>query len=230
MSAVAENYVALAEDAEKRGLPMLANEFRRKGGIPEVPAPPAPAEVAWQKLKDEVESAKRVLDYDRAAIEAADKSAKQMVADARASAEQVQADARNRVELSRLKYNEVVASYADVCKKAGRECDYSAIGKRGGAPRAPRSAAQPGGRTPRGENVGDVVHVDVTVDGGSLSIEVRSRPDTKERHAIKDIRQAITDKTLNKIATAYIEKYVGKKEVVGNKAGTLYNKIKAKVR
>lgn len=207
------DYGCLVVSAEAKGLTDLADEYRVKGGIPipqrePKPEAPKPADVkvqAAQRRADRKAAAQAARDAKRA--EAAAARADRAIAREKHAAEKT-AERAAKAEAKAFVREKLVAARVEA--KAAKD--------------AARAEAGPRHRAPR---VSEVVKFEVSlipsVDGeisGWIIIAISDRPETREVCSFLN-----TNAT--KIAEEYVERYVGPKEVVGNKAGTLGNKIRA---
>ena len=98
-------------------------------------------------------------------------------------------------------YRVAVAPYRDACRKVGVECQFA------------------GSRAP---NVAPAMRFLVEKADGGLRVTVEGRPDTKEVIPTKVLKDSVT-----KAAYAYTDKHIGPKERVGNKGGSLSNRLRA---
>lgn len=94
-----------------------------------------------------------------------------------------------------------LAPYREACKKAGVTSEFE------------------GGRR---SAVSERVSFVVEERGSSVVIAVKGRPETEEVFSLSELNASIS-----KVAYGYTDKHVGPREVVGNKGGTLSNKLRA---
>lgn len=94
-----------------------------------------------------------------------------------------------------------MAPYRDACRKAGVECEF---------------AGQ------RAANVSEKVSFQVEKVSKGLKVIIKGQPETEEI-----ILNAALKASINKAAYAYTDKHVGPREKVGNKAGSLSNRLRA---
>jgi len=94
-----------------------------------------------------------------------------------------------------------VAPYRDACRKAGLECEFAGA---------------------RATNVSERVRFLVEKADGGLRVTVEGRAETKEVIPTKVLKDSVT-----KAAYAYTDKHIGPKERVGNKGGSLSNRLRA---
>ncbi|TET34860.1 MAG: hypothetical protein E3J72_12045 [Planctomycetota bacterium] len=109
--------------------------------------------------------------------------------------------AKSVESVAKKAYAEAVAPYREACRRAGVECEFAG-GKAGCVT----------------ERVSYLVE---KVKGG-IRIMIKGRPETDEVISFKTL-----DKSIGKAAVAYMEKFIGAKEAVGNKAAGLGNRIRA---
>ena len=99
-------------------------------------------------------------------------------------------------------FRAVLAPYREACRKAGVECEYE------------------GGR--RSANVSEKVSFLVEKTDKGVRVMVKGQPKTEEM-----IPLAVLKASINKVAYAYTEKHLGPKEEIGNKGGSLSNRLRA---
>ena len=97
--------------------------------------------------------------------------------------------------------SEAVAPYRDACRKAGIDCEYSGQ---------------------RAANVSEKVSFLVEKVDKGLKVAIKGRPETEET-----IPTAALKASINKAAYAYTDKHIGPKDEVGNKGGSLSNRLRA---
>jgi hypothetical protein len=98
-------------------------------------------------------------------------------------------------------YREAVGAYREACRKAGVDCEF------------------PGGRS---ENVSPKVSFIVEKADKGIRVMVKGEPESEELIPLATLKASI-----GKAAYAYTEKHVGPRERVGNKGGTLGNRLRA---
>jgi hypothetical protein len=98
-------------------------------------------------------------------------------------------------------YREALTLYREACRKAGVDCEF------------------PGGRS---ENVSPKVSFIVEKADKGIRVVVKGKPESEEL-----IPLAMLKASIGKAAYTYTEKHVGPRERVGNKGGTLGNKLRA---
>lgn len=119
---------------------------------------------------------------------------------ARNDADALRMQARGVEEAAKKVYAEVLAPYREACRKAGVKCEFGG-GKAG--PVAPR-----------------VRFLVERVDKG-IKVAIKDRPETEEV-----ISDAMLKKSIGKAADAFVEKWVGSRQEIGNKAAGLGNRFR----
>ena len=137
------------------------------------------------------------LDTLRKPVEAAKGGLEKAQAEAKALAEK----ARAAVAEAKDAYRAAVAPYREACHKAGVECEYE------------------GGRS---ANVSEKVSFLVEKTDKGVRVMVKGQPKTEEVIPLSVLKASI-----NKVAYAYTEKFLGPKEKIGNKGGSLSNRLRA---
>lgn len=137
------------------------------------------------------------LDALRKPVEAAKDGLGKAEAEAKALAEK----ARSVVAEAKDAYRAALAPYREACHKAGVECEYE------------------GGRS---ANVSDKVSFLVEKTDKGVRVMVKGQPKTEEVIPLAALKESI-----NKAAYAYTEKHLGPKEEIGNKGGSLSNRLRA---
>lgn len=99
-------------------------------------------------------------------------------------------------------YRAALVPYREACRKAGVECEYE------------------GGR--RSANVSAKVSFLVEKTDKGVRVMVKGQPKTEELIPFAELKESI-----NKTAYAYTEKHLGPKEEIGNKGGSLSNRLRA---
>ncbi|MCX5801823.1 MAG: hypothetical protein NTX17_10635 [Candidatus Eisenbacteria bacterium] len=105
------------------------------------------------------------------------------------------------VATARSQYREAAALYRQACSKAGVECEFE------------------GGRS---ENVSPKVSFIVEKADKGIRVMVKGKPESEELIPLAALKPSI-----GKAAYAYTDKHVGPRERVGNKGGTLGNRLRA---
>lgn len=137
------------------------------------------------------------LDALRKPLEAAKGSLEKAQAEAKALAEK----ARAVVGEAKEAYRTALAPYREACHKAGVACEYE------------------GGRS---ANVSEKVSFLVEKTDKGVRVMVKGQPKTEEMIPLAALKESI-----NKAAYGYTDKHVGPKEEVGNKGGSLSNRLRA---
>ncbi len=138
---------------------------------------------------------------DLNALRAAVTDAEAAVARARTEAEALEAQARTIVAAAKDAYRAALAPYRDACRNAGVRCEFT------------------GGRA---TNVSERVSFDVVKVSKGLKVTVKGRPETEEVIPMEKLEVSI-----GKSAEQYCEKHIGPRDVVGNKQGSLQNRLRA---
>jgi hypothetical protein len=105
------------------------------------------------------------------------------------------------VATARGQYREAAALYRQACRKVGVDCEF------------------PGGRS---ENVSPKVSFVVEKADKGIRVMVKGKPESEELIPLAALKASI-----GKAAYAYTEKHVGPRERMGNKGGTLGNRLRA---
>lgn len=137
------------------------------------------------------------LDALRKPVEAAKGALEKAQAQAKTLAEK----ARAVVAEAKDAYRTALAPYREACQKAGVECEYE------------------GGRS---ANVSEKVSFLVEKTDKGVRVMVKGQPKTEEV-----IPLAVLKESINKAAYGYTNKWVGPREEVGNKGGSLSNRLRA---
>jgi hypothetical protein len=137
------------------------------------------------------------LDALRKPVEAAKGGLEKAQAEAKTLAEK----ARAVVAEAKDAYRAALAPYRDACHKAGVDCEYE------------------GGRS---ANVSDKVSFLVEKTEKGVRVMVKGQPKTEEVIPLAALKDSI-----NRAAYAYTEKHLGRKEEIGNKGGSLSNRLRA---
>jgi hypothetical protein len=130
------------------------------------------------------------------------------VEEAKGGLEKAEAEAKAQVEKARAMvaeakdaYRTALAPYREACRKPGVECEYE------------------GGRS---ANVSEKVSFLVEKTDKGVRVMVKGQPKTEEVIPLAALKESI-----NKAAYAYTGKWLGPKEEVGNKGGSLSNRLRA---
>jgi hypothetical protein len=98
-------------------------------------------------------------------------------------------------------YREALGLYREACRKAGVACEFE------------------GGRS---TNVSPKVSFIVEKADKGIRVMVKGKPESEELIPLATLKASV-----NKAAYAYTDKHVGQRERVGNKGGTLGNRLRA---
>jgi len=172
----------------------------RKGGAAKAPAEKAakPKVTAPKAEKPaEPKVSQAELDALRKPVEAAKGGLEKAQAEAKALMEKTRA----AVAEAKDAYRTALAPYREACHKAGVACEYE------------------GGRS---ANVSEKVSFLVEKTDKGVRVMVKGHPKTEEVIPFAALKESI-----NKAAYSYTEKHVGPKEEVGNKGGSLSNRLRA---
>ncbi len=108
--------------------------------------------------------------------------------------------ARVVVSVARDDYREALAPYHRACQEAGRACGFE------------------GGRA---KYVSQRVSFLVEKVEGGVGVMIRGRPETEETIPLAEMKESV-----GKAAYSYCDRWLGAKEVIGNKGGGLGNRIR----
>jgi len=120
---------------------------------------------------------------------------------AKAEAEKLREKATDLEKQAKAAYRDAVGPYREACRKAGVECEFAGS---------------------RGANVSEQLRFLVEKTDAGVRVMVKNRSETEEV-----IPFDVLKKSVNKAAAAYTEKHLGPREVIGNKQGTVSNKLRA---
>ena len=137
---------------------------------------------------------------DLAALKQKVESVAKGLEEAKAEAEDLRQKAVQVERAAKDAYGQAVAPYRQACRKAGVECDFA------------------GGRS---ANVSEKVSFLVEKNDNGVRVMVKGKPKTEEV-----IPMAVLKASVNKAAFAYTDKHVGPREKVGNKGGSLSNRLR----
>lgn len=141
---------------------------------------------------------------DLAALKKAAQEAKAVLEKAGKEANALRERAKGVEAGAKQAYVEAVAPYREACRKAGVECEYA------------------GGRA---TNVTPAVRFIVGKVKNGVKVALKGKPETEHVIPFAALKQSI-----GKAALAYTEKFIGPKETIGNKQGSLGNRIRAVLR
>ena len=120
---------------------------------------------------------------------------------ARTEANALRTQARDVEAAAKKAYAEAVAPYRDACRKAGVECEFA------------------GGRA---TNVTPAVRFLVEKVKDGVKVTIKDQPGTEEVIPDRALKESVSRE-----AYAYVEKRLGPKHEIGNKGGSLGNRIRA---
>jgi hypothetical protein len=121
--------------------------------------------------------------------------------EAKAEAGRLRESAQRVLANAKATYREALAAYRDACRRAGTKCEFS------------------GGRA---ANVSERVSFVVEKVEKGLKVAVKGRPDTEEVIPFAKLKVSI-----GKSAEQYCERWLGERQVIGNKQGSLGNRLRA---
>jgi hypothetical protein len=153
-----------------------------------------------QKPKAKPEG-KKAPTADLAALKKAAEEAKAVLDKAGKEANTLREQAKGVEAAARKAYVEVVAPYREACRKAGVECEFA------------------GGRA---ANVTPAVRFIVEKVKDGVKVALKGNPKTEEVIPDRALKESI-----GRAALAYTEKFIGPKATIGNKQGSLGNRIRA---
>ena len=128
-------------------------------------------------------------------------NAKAALESAERDAEAAIHEVRKSVQKAKEVYHKGVAPYRIACRKAGEKCDFS---------------------TSRSSNVSAQVSFEVDKTKSGVRVMLKGQPKTEEVISFATLKQSV-----NQAAYAYTDKHVGSREKVGNKGGSLSNRLRA---
>lgn len=120
---------------------------------------------------------------------------------ARSEAKALTEKAQALVREAREGYREALGPYRDACRKAGIECQFE------------------GGRS---ANVSEKVSFLVEKVDDGVRVMIKGKPDSEEVIPFQALKESI-----NREAYRYAEEKLGPKEEIGNKGGSLSNRLRA---
>jgi hypothetical protein len=138
---------------------------------------------------------------DLAPLKAKAEEAKKGLTRAENEATALRAQAKSTEAAAKKAYVEAVGPYRDACRKAGVKCEFA--------------GARAANKTPAVRFL-----VEKVKDG--VKVAIKGRPETEEVIPTKAL-----DESIGKAAVAYVEKFIGDRAAVGNKAGGLGNRLRA---
>jgi len=186
-----------AKPAEKAG-PKAAKNGKSGKNVSAPRAKALPAKAAQAALKAKLNAKKPV---DLAPLKAKVTEAKKELTRAENEGSALRAQARTTEAVAKQAYIKALAPYRDACRKAGVECEFA------------------GGRA---ANKTPAVRFIVEKVKNGVKVVLKGKPETEQV-----IPFAALKKSIGKAAVAYVEKFIGDKTAVGNKQGSLGNRIRA---
>lgn len=129
------------------------------------------------------------------------KDAQEGLEGARAEAGKLQEQGKALVDAAKEVYLEALEPYREACKQAGIPCEFE------------------GGRS---QNKTAMVHFLVEKAEKGIKVTLKGKPDTEETIPFKALKESVSRE-----AYAYVDRWVGPREQVGNKGGGLANRLKA---
>jgi len=175
----------------------MAKKAKKGNGKSKVAAKPEQPKQNAPKTKDAHKPQAPNLDALRKPVLDANAGLTKAETEAKALVDKAQA----LVATARGQYREAAALYREACRKAGVECEF------------------PGGRS---ENVSPKVSFIVEKADKGIRVAVKGKPESEEIIPLAALKASI-----GKVAYVYTDKHVGPRERVGNKGGTLGNKLRA---
>ncbi len=147
------------------------------------------------------EAVKKKPKTDLAPLRKKAQDAKAVFEKASAEADALRAKAKDIESKAKAVYVKTVAPYRDACRKAGVKCEFA------------------GGRA---ANVTPAVRFIVEKVKSGVKVALMGKPETEQI-----IPFAALKKSIGKSAVAYVEKFIGNSATVGNKQGSLGNRLRA---
>jgi hypothetical protein len=121
--------------------------------------------------------------------------------EAKAEAGRLQEAAHRVLANAKTTYRQALTTYRDACRRAGTKCEFT------------------GGRA---ANVSERVRFLVEKVEKGLKVTVKGKPETEEVIPFAKLKVSI-----GKSAEQYCEQWLGERQVVGNKQGSLQNRLRA---
>ena len=131
-------------------------------------------------------------------------AARKTFEDARKKAGALNKQAREMVAGAKAEYRKKLVPYREACRRAGIRSEFSA-GRR--------------------ENVSEKISFLVEKTDKGVRVMVKGRPKTEEVFPL-----AVLKESINRAAYAYTDKHLGPREKIGNKGGSLSNRLRTMVR
>jgi len=172
----------------------------KAGGEKKAPAGKT-AEAKAAKPANGTKQEQKVTPEELASLRTQIKEAKGNLEKAQSEANAMTDKARNVVAEAKDAFRAAVTPYREACRKAGIECEYE------------------GGRS---ANISGKVSFLVEKTDKGVRVIVKGQPKTEELIPLAALKESI-----NKAAYAYTETHLGPKEKIGNKGGSLSNRLRA---
>ena len=153
-----------------------------------------------QKAKTKAERGKAPA-ADLAALKKTAQEAKGALDGAQQKANALHEQAKAIEIAARRMYAEAVAPYREACRKADVECEFAGS---------------------RAANVTPTVHFSVEKVKNGVKVMLKGQPETEQIIPFAELK-----KSIGKAAVAYVEKFIGDRATVGNKQGSLGNRLRA---
>jgi hypothetical protein len=181
---------------------MAKTKGKKAAGAKKAPAQKGGAAKApTEKAAKPKETAPKVSQAELDALRKPVEEARGRLEEAQAEAKALAEKARALVAQAKEAYRKALAPYREACHKAGATCEFE------------------GGR---GANVTEKVSFLVEKTDKGVRVCVKGRPETEEVIPVADLEASI-----NKAAYAYTDKHLGPREEIGNKGGSLSNRLRA---
>jgi hypothetical protein len=120
---------------------------------------------------------------------------------AQAEADALTDKARALVAGAKIAFRAALAPYREACRNSGVECEHAGS---------------------RSANVSEKVSFLVEKTDKGVRVMVKGQPNTEEVIPLATLKESI-----NKAAYSYTERHLGPKEEIGNKGGSLSNRLRA---
>jgi Tfp pilus assembly protein FimV len=181
---------------------MAKTKGKKTAGTKKAPAGKGgPAKAPAEKAEKPKETAPKVSQAELDALRNPVEEAKGRLEKAQAEAKALAEKARAVVAEAKDAYRTALAPYREACHKAGATCEFE------------------GGRS---ANVTEKVSFLVEKTDKGVRVCVKGRPETEEVIPLAALKESI-----NRAAYTYTDKWVGPREEVGNKGGSLSNRLRA---
>ncbi len=147
---------------------------------------------------------KKMPTVDHEALRKPVEEAKAALDAAEAEAKEITEKARGMVAAAKATYLTALEPYREGCRKAGKVYEYE------GSRRA---------------IVSPKIHFLVEKAANGIRVTVKGQPGTAQVIPLSELKESV-----NKAAYSYVEKHLGPREKVGNKGGSLANRLRAVLR